>query len=52
MGIPADQAVLGPGARHGLIGFEVTEPARGFGAVLACDAAPTWMAQTAGAPIA
>lgn len=46
MGIPADEAVLGVGARHGLLGFEVAEPARGFEAVLACDAAPTWVSQT------
>jgi cytosine/adenosine deaminase-related metal-dependent hydrolase len=52
MGIPADQAVLAPGARHGVLGFEVPEPARGFEAVLACDAAPTWVSQTVGTRIA
>lgn len=52
MGIPADQAVLGPGARHGLLGFEVERPAQGFEAVLSSDAAPTWLVQTAGDPVA
>jgi hypothetical protein len=52
MGIPADEAVLGAGARHGLLGFEVAEPARGFEAVLACDAAPMWVSQTVGTRIA
>ncbi len=52
MGIPADEAVLGAGARHGLLGFEVAEPARGFEAVLACDAAPTWVSHTVGTRIA
>jgi hypothetical protein len=35
-----------------LLGFEVAEPARGFEAVLACDAAPTWVSQTVGTRIA
>lgn len=52
MGICDREAALAPGARHGLLAFEVGDSLGGFGAVLDSDVAPTWVVPAAAGRIA
>ena len=43
MGLAIEKALLQPGAKNGLIGFEVTNPHLGFRSVLDHDVSPQWI---------